>query len=51
MADRKKKREMETQKIKYLENGKSFLDEIKAILKGYHLVINKNWLKNSRHKL
>ena len=39
---------METQKIKYLENEKRFLDEIKNIfqfLKGYHLVINKNLLR------
>ena len=36
---------METQKIKYLENEKIFLDEIKKhlsqFLKGYRLVINK----------
>ena len=50
---------METQKIKYLENEKSFLDEIKNIfhsfmgygVKGYHLGINKNVLKYSGHKL
>ena len=39
---------MEIQKIKYLENEKRFLDEIKNIfqfLKGYHLVINKNLLR------
>ena len=39
---------METQKIKYLENEKRILDEIKNIfqfLKGYHLVINKNLLR------
>ena len=35
------------QKFEYLENKKSFLDEIK---KGYHLVKNKH-LKNSGHKL
>ena len=42
---------MEIQKFEYLENKKSFLDETKNIflqfLKGYHLVLNKNLLKNS----
>ena len=45
---------MEIQKFKYLENEMSFLDKIKNIfqfLKGYHLVKNKNLLKNSGHKL
>ena len=47
MADRDKKRER--RKYKNLENGKSFLGEIKKhlseFLKGYHLVKNKNLLK------
>ena len=47
---------MQRQKFEYLENEKSFLDEIKNIfhsfLKGYHLIKNKNKLmKNSGHKL
>ena len=46
---------MDIQKFEYLENEKSFLDKIKKhraqFLKGYHLVINKNLLKNSGHKL
>ena len=48
---------MEEEKIgksEYLENEKSFLDEIKNIfqfLKGYHLVENKNVIKNSGHRL
>ena len=56
MADREKKRERwKHKKIKYLENEKNFLDEIKNIFHsfwwGIYLVINKNLLKNSRHKL
>ena len=46
----RKRGKMETQKFKYLENEKCFLDEIKNIfqfLKGYHFVKNKNLLKNS----
>ena len=43
------------QKIEYLENEKSFVDEIKNIfhsfLKDYHLVKNKHLTKNSGHKL
>ena len=42
----KKDRKTEIQKLEYLENEKSSLDEIKNIfqfLKGYHLVKNKNW--------
>ena len=46
---------METQKFEYLDNEKSFLDEIKKLfsyfLKGYHLIKNKNLIKNSGHKL
>ena len=42
-------------KIKYLENGKRFLDEIKItfswLWKGYHLVKNKNVVKNRENKL
>ena len=55
IADGEKKWKAKTQKIEYLENKKSFLDEIKNIfhrfLKGYRLVKNKNLRKNSRHKL
>ena len=54
MADRGKKGKTKLQKCEYLENEKSFLDEPKNIfqfLKGYHLVKNKNLLKNSGHKL
>ena len=42
----KNDRKTEIQKLEYLENEKSSLDEIKNIfqfLKGYHLVKNKNW--------
>ena len=42
------------QKFEYLKNEKSFLDNIKNIfqfLKDYHLVRNKNLIKNSTHKL
>ena len=45
---------MEIQKIEYLKNEESFLDEIKNIfqfLKGYRLVKIKNLIKNSGHKL
>ena len=45
---------MEIQTFEYIENEKSFVDEIKYIfqfLKGYHLVKYKNLLKNSGHKL
>ena len=53
MADRETKRGR--WKYKNLDNEKSFLDEIKNIfysfLKGYHLVKNKNLMKNSRHQL
>ena len=45
---------MEIQKFEYLDNKKSFLDEIKSIfqfLKGYHLVSNKDLIKNSGHQL
>ena len=42
-------------KIKYLENGKRFLDEIKIafswLWKGCHLVKNKNVVKNGENKL
>ena len=45
---------MEIQKFEYLENEKSFLDEIKIVfhtfLKGYHLVRNKNMIKYSENK-
>ena len=45
---------MELQKFEYLKNEKSFLSEIKNIfqfLKGYHMVKNKNLVKNSGHKI
>ena len=46
---------MEIQKFEYLENEKSFLDEINTIirrfLKGYHLRKNKHLIKISGHKL
>ena len=48
------KEQEKIQKSEYLENKKSFLDEIKIIfqfLKSYHLVKNKNLIKNSTHKL
>ena len=35
MADREKEGKMEIQKNKYLENEKSFLDEIKNIFHGF----------------
>ena len=35
MADREKERKMEIQKFEYLENEKSFLDEIKNIFLGF----------------
>ena len=49
-----KKGKVEIQQFEYLANEKSFVDEIKNIfqfLKGYHLVKNENFLKNSGHKL
>ena len=46
---------MEVQKFEYLENKKSFLDEIESIFhsffKDYHLVRNEILIKNNRHKL
>ena len=49
MADREKRGEDENAKFEYLENEKSFLDEIKKhfswFLKGYHLVKNENLIK------
>ena len=40
------------QKFEYLQNQKSFLDEMKTwFLKGYHLVKNKSLIQNSKHKL
>ena len=35
MDDREKDGKMELQKIKYIENGKSFLDEIKNIFHSF----------------
>ena len=52
MAEREKKEmKMNIQTFEYLENEERFLDEIKIILKGHHLVKNKILIKNSRHKL
>ena len=55
MPDREKKEgKIEIKKFEYLENEKSFLDDIKnnfQFLNGYHLVNNKNLTKNSGHKL
>ena len=55
MADRwKKEGKTKIQKIEYLKNKKSFLDEIKNIfqfLKGYHLVGNKKLMKNGGHNM
>ena len=55
MPHRGKKGKMHIQKSEYLENEKSLLDEIKntfhSFLKGYHLVINENLIKNNGHKL
>ena len=49
------KEEEKLQKSENLENEKSFLDEIKKhfsqFLKGYHLMKNKNLIKNSGQKL
>ena len=39
MADREKKWKTETQKSKYLENEKSFLDEMKNIFHSFERVI------------
>ena len=55
MADREKKEgKTKIQKFGYLENETRFLNETKNIfqfLKGYHLVKNKNLIKNNEHKL
>ena len=56
MADWEKKNgKMEIQKVKYLKNEKSFLDEIKNIFHSFSRAIIwlklKNLIKNSRHKL
>ena len=41
MADREKKEaKMEIQKFEYLENEKSFLDELKSIFHSFFRVIN-----------
>ena len=55
MANREKKRgKTKIQKFEYCETKKSFLDRIKkhfsSFLKGYHLVKNKNLIKNSQQK-
>ena len=44
VADREKERNTETQKLEYLENENSFLDEI-------NLVKNQKLIKNSEPKL
>ena len=50
-----KERKMEKQKCEYLENEKSFLDEIKILFDSFWRAIiwwkTKNLLKNSGHKL
>ena len=50
-----KRRQNITKKLEYLENGKSFLDEMKNIFHSFWRAIiwwkNKNLIKNSRHKL
>ena len=56
MADREKEGKPKIQEFEYLENKKSFLDEIKHIFHIFrraadHLVKNKNLIKNSGHKL
>ena len=49
------KKEQKLQKFEYLENKKSFLDEIKNIFHGFPRAItwwkNKNFIENSGHKL
>ena len=49
------KEEKKLQNFEYLENEKSFLDEIKHIFHSFSKAVifqkNKNLLKNSRHKL
>ena len=49
------KEEEKIQKFEYLENEKSFLDEIKNIFRSFWSAItcwkNKNFIKNSGHKL
>ena len=46
------KEEEEVQKFVYLENEKSFLDEIKNTFHSFWIKIyNKNLIKNSGHKL
>ena len=52
-SGKRRKEGKKSQKFEYLENKKSFIDEIKNIfqfLKGYHLV-NNNLIRNSRGKL
>ena len=54
MTQGEKEGKTKRQKCEYLENEKSFLDEIKNIFqffKGFHLVKNNNLIKNSGHKL
>ena len=46
MTDRQKKGRTETQKFEYLENEKSFLDEIKNIFHSFSRAII--WLKNKK---
>ena len=45
--------ETKIQKFEYFENEKSFWDEITffIVLKGYHFVKNKSFIKKSGHKL
>ena len=55
MADREKKGKAEIQKFEYLENKKSFFDEVKNTFRSFGRAIiwwkNKNLIKISRHKL
>ena len=50
MADSKKKRGRKIQKYEYLENEKSFLDEIKSVFHSFLKAIIW-WKINSGHKL
>ena len=48
MADREKEGKIEIQKFEYLENEKSFLDEIKSIFHSFWRVII--WWKNKKYR-
>ena len=51
MADREQKSETKIQKFEYLENEKSFLDEIKSIFHNIQEISYGAKMKNSGHKL